>query len=1008
MWHNNATPVPLPVQLGDRVLVRDRPWRVERVTDLPGSHVALQVAALDGQNPARLSVVSPPEEFALLPSEAPSFGTSQIDSFHAWLRAHQIIDATRVRETGVLSGARFGRVLLEAYQLAPALRLLAKPRPSLLVADDVGLGKTIEAGLALLELMARGRARRVLVVVPAGLVEQWRDELLDKFGLAFTLVENAAGLNRAQTDLPAGISPWDGLPFVITSIDFLKKETVRQRALRKRWDLVIVDEAHALAESGTPQNPYRTLRTRLGTALRDGTRGLLLLTATPHNGYPHSYRSLLELVEPTLATFHGDPAAVQRRIESARIRRMKAQIYRIGADGGKEPVFPKRFVCGIPVSGLDPHERELLTKVAAYCSKTAEAAAEDERDLISFAMQIVKKRALSSRQALTTTIERRLDALRNEQHRTEPPDRGELRDLQVGLPLSDAAAERTADRILRSAIPKEERRRKSEVKALNAIRKLLKQLPARDPKIEALTTEIRSVLADAPGEKFIVFTEYLDTLDAVARRFDSDPDLRERYVILKGGLSRKQRRARQDEFAKPDIRVLLATDAASEGLNLQRHCRRIIHVELPWNPNRLEQRNGRVDRYGQTRNPEIRYLYYPDSPEDDVLAAIVTKIEQMRDDRVSTPDILGIVGGTGEIEQRLVALDPEAADVASRKADLVKHFEDRTAEFVRTVQPLVAPTGDGAKELDRLLEVLNTAERLGGDDLTLEPAVLAAIGSKAVTDTGTGILRIEVPVQFRGPAVRPVYHAATFSRSVAVQHTPDEVDYITPVHPLVTAIATEARRRLLHAFASDRATLPRRLAVQPSAPGSPPAIVFTFLSSVSGGGGLLEEQVLAIKAAPDGSTEVLPDGVASLHESASQGEVQTQEIEQLFDACFDELFVRASTEAARVVAARADALRARRAEQAALLRRDLETDLVDRLREIDEEEARARGLAEQDGQRRLFGADDSRTGGFEARRAAARSQAAIRLEDIAEFESVQAPGQPRPLGALLLVPEGVQ
>jgi hypothetical protein len=620
-------------------------------------------------------------------------------------------------------------------------------------------------------------------------------------------------------------------------------------------------------------------------------------------------------------------------------------------------------------------------------------------------MQIVKKRALSSRQALATTIDRRLDALRNDQHRAEPPDRGELRDLQVGLPLSDAAAERTADRIVRSAIPKEERRRKSEVRALNAIRKLLRQLPARDPKIEALSTEIRAVLADAPGEKFIVFTEYLDTLDAVARRFDTDPDLRERYVILKGGLSRKQRRARQDEFAKPDIRVLLATDAASEGLNLQRHCRRIIHVELPWNPNRLEQRNGRVDRYGQTRNPEIRYLFYPDSPEDDVLAAIVTKIEQMRDDRVSTPDILGIVGGTGDIEERLVALDPEAADVASRKADLVKHFEDRTAEFVRTVQPLVTPAGDGAEELNRLLEILNTAEPLAGDDLTLEAAVLAAFGSKAVTDTGNGLLRIEVPLQFRGPGVRPVYHAATFRRSVAVRHTPDEVDYITPVHPLVAAIAAEARRRLLHSFASDRAMSARRLAVQSSAAGSSPAIVFTFLSSTSVGGGLLEEQVLAVKVATDDTAQVLPDGIASLHESPSQGDVQPQVMTRLFEPCFDELFARASTEAAVVAGARAEALRARRAEQATLLRRDLETDLVDRLREIDEEETRARGLEELGGQRRLFGADDRRAGGFEARRAAARSQAAIRLEDIAEFGTVERPGQPRPLGALLLVPE---
>jgi hypothetical protein len=176
--------------------VRDRAWRVARVQEVAGDRTVLQVEALDGCEPRRLSVVSPPEEIVPLGPEAPALDAACFDSFPAWSRLHRLIAASAVRETGVLSGARFGRVQIEAYQLAPALRLLAKPRPSLLVADDVGLGKTIEAGLALLELMARGRASRVLVVVPPGLLDQWREELHEKFGLAFTLIENATGLAR--------------------------------------------------------------------------------------------------------------------------------------------------------------------------------------------------------------------------------------------------------------------------------------------------------------------------------------------------------------------------------------------------------------------------------------------------------------------------------------------------------------------------------------------------------------------------------------------------------------------------------------------------------------------------------------------------------------------------------------------------------------------------------------------------------------------------------------------
>ncbi len=452
---------------GDRVLLRDRPWRVRSIVTGANDHRILEVEALDGDVPRMLSVVTPPEVPRPLPTLDVEFDRSGLESLNAWSNAHRILGATLIRETGLLTGARFGRVALEAYQLAPALRLLAKPRPSLLVADDVGLGKTVEAGLALLELLARGRADRTLVVTPPGLMDQWHDELLEKFGLDFTILDNAAGVARVQTSLPAGVNPWDALPRVITSLDFIKKETVRHRALRKRWDLVIVDEAHALAESGTPDNPYRTQRTRLGLELRKASRGLILLTATPHNGYSHSFRSLLELVEPVGATFNGSREDVQRRIDGARIRRMKAQIKRRLPAGNQESVFPVREVRGIPVAGLSAAEGELMRKVASYCSRTARQAEDTEAaELVGFAMQIVKKRALSSRAALEKTIEHRLSALKKEEEQEEPPDRAELRDFQADLPLGEAAAERTARRILKSAIPPDERRRNPECRRL--------------------------------------------------------------------------------------------------------------------------------------------------------------------------------------------------------------------------------------------------------------------------------------------------------------------------------------------------------------------------------------------------------------------------------------------------------------------------------------------------------------------------------------------------------------
>ncbi|WP_166485065.1 DEAD/DEAH box helicase [Candidatus Desulforudis audaxviator] len=471
----------LSVNVGDRIKLRQRAWRIRGRRSLPPHIVIFELESLDTEKPRSISVVVPPDEFFVLPTESLYFDVKGLNAFASWANDHRLIAATLMRETAVLSGARFGRVCLEAYQLAPTLRLLNKPRPSLLIADDVGLGKTIEAGLALLELAARGRARRVLVVTPPGLLLQWKDELEEKFGMQFTLIENAAGLARVQTQLPAGISPWEALPRVLTSIDFLKKETVRDRALRKQWDLIIVDEVHGLAEAGTPANPYRTQRTRLGLALRDSAKGLILLSATPHNGYPHSFRSLINLVEPTAATFHGKPETIARRVQRAMIRRMKPQIVHKLPNGTEEPVFPRRDVQGIPVE-VKGAERELLKKVAAYCSRTARSAKEAENaEQVTFAMQIIKKRSLSSRNALGKTIENRLNALRKKDEEEVPPTNAEIRDLQADLPLDEATAERTAIRIIKSALPKEEKQRKAEIRALNDIRKTLRSLPERDP-----------------------------------------------------------------------------------------------------------------------------------------------------------------------------------------------------------------------------------------------------------------------------------------------------------------------------------------------------------------------------------------------------------------------------------------------------------------------------------------------------------------------------------------------
>ncbi|SRR6266567_3293275 len=453
-----------------RVFVRDKIWRVEDATPVDGDRQLFSL--FDPQGGETLKVLSPPEAVQPLPDTSPVFEQRTITPWHGWLLDHQVVRAASLKDEGEFAAFHSGRISPEPYQFAPVEKLLQLPRPCLLIADDVGLGKTIEAGICYLELLARGRGRRMLLIVPPGLILQWQDEMLEKFGLTFEAVENTASLDLLQTRLSEGIKPWVFFNRVITSVEFLKKSEILRSALAPRWDVIVVDEAHYLAESGTPRNPYTTARARLGQQLRDSCDALMLLTATPHNGYSHSFRSLLEIVEPTDATFGGEREVIERRISRNMIRRLKSQIYKTAEGGKRVPAFmPREPVKQLGVSNLRAAEKAIFTKVSGYCARTAAAAAgEDDSELVNFAMQIIKKRLLSSRAALTETVNNRLNALASRQPAEEPPSRTEVRELQGDLPLSEATYERIAGRVLRSALPKEAKRREVERRKVQEIR----------------------------------------------------------------------------------------------------------------------------------------------------------------------------------------------------------------------------------------------------------------------------------------------------------------------------------------------------------------------------------------------------------------------------------------------------------------------------------------------------------------------------------------------------------
>lgn len=966
----------------NRVILRNRTWRVRGVSDL-GSRKWLQLE--DPYSGEQVDALCPPDEFEVLAEPAAGLDRRSLTSYAQWRTLHQAV-ALQAVPKGMYAGYVAGRISPERYQFEPLRKLLSGPRRGILIADDVGLGKTVETGICLLELIARGVGRRILIVVPPGLIPQWLDEMWDKFGLKFHSIENSAALDRAQTVVAEGTQPWAYFDRVITSTEYLKRKDVHAAALAHPWDVVVIDEAHYLAESGTPANPYGTARTRLGPKLRQASRSLILLTATPHNGYSHSFRSLLELVEPADATLHGRREDVLKRVSRNMTRRLKHQIFKTGPDGKRVPAFPPRKpVEAIEVGNLLSEEKEVFGLVSAYCAKTLSAADEDKADVVSFAMQIVKKRMLSSRLALRNTVENRLKAL-GEKEPEEPPKQGEIRELFGDLPVSEAEAERTALRLLRTAVSRDVKRRNAEKKQLKAIAVLLDKLaPEPDPKIAALIANLETGVIAHTDEKAIIFTEYRDTLAALKEAFDAHPQLKGAYVELTGGLSPRQRKQRIARFHEDECRVLLATDAASEGLNLQEKCRQLYHFELPWNPNRLEQRNGRIDRHGQLREPIIRYLMYPDSPEDTILDKLVRRIANISNDRVATPDILGIFQTT-RVESVLTGIE-SMAEADQQAGALLKEVDKKEHEFSTGMGALMfseesqSPYGDN-----------HSADAVLGDDLPFEQTIIDVLREGLTPGQINETWALQVPRYLQGAGVASSYASVTFRRSVAVAHPADLVEYIHRLHPLAKAIAEYAAEKLTLEPARNHFAM--RIAARRSAHVKEPVAIFSFQEFCAGFGG----QVFSIGFTAK-ENRLDDDHVARIeNDAALPGEVDWSMCETAFGA-FAELQAMAGQTAKRHVENEVASRRVEASELADRMHEEAAQYRIDRLAEIDVEEK-----AEKAGSKDQYSLFRTVATNWDARRAGVETHFQTRLKEIERFVQIPDPADPQPLGVLLVFP----
>jgi len=540
---------------------------------------------------------------------------------------------------------------IEDYQLDPVVRAIQMPRVNLLIADDVGLGKTIEAGMVALELILRHRARRVLVLCPASLQVQWRDQMRDKFGLDFRIVDSEL-MRDLRRKRGINVNPWGHFPRLITSIDFLKrerplrlfKETLPQEGQSlypRRYDILILDESHNCAPSGRGKYATDSLRTQALRVLVPHFEHKLFLSATPHNGYPESFTALLELLDDQ--RFARDTTPDCRQLEAVMVRRLKSEL---PAKFDGSPRFPARKLDTLEVP-YSVEEKAAASNLKRYSELRHKGVADNaEKFATDFVMLTLKKRLFSCPQAFAITLEQHERSLSTARRRgtTSKPSVGILQqqidraeedyfdDLEYEEATDDAVD--AASLLFREPSPEE----------LDLLKRMKDWAVAASTRPDSKAIELIHWLNThiRPGgkwsdERVIIFTEYratqnwLQTILASAGFTGGD-----RLMTMYGGMDKDQREAVKAAFqtdpAKSPVRILLATDAASEGIDLQNHCHRLIHYEIPFNPNRLEQRNGRIDRHGQRASEVLVYHFVSKGYKERENALFAVPVGDLEDD----------------------------------------------------------------------------------------------------------------------------------------------------------------------------------------------------------------------------------------------------------------------------------------------------------------------------------------------------------------------------------------
>lgn len=583
--------------VGSLVTARGREWVV-----LPSSDEdVLLLRPLAGSEHDGCGIYLPMEAADVRQAAFPPPDPARATDFTA---ARLVRDAARLSlRSGAGPFRSLGRIAVRPrpYQFVPLIMALRLNSVRLLIADDVGVGKTIEAGMITRELLDRGDARRLCVLCPPHLCDQWQKELEEKFAI-FAVIVRSNTLARLERDVqPPGKSIYEYYPHIVVSIDFAKLDSRKHDLLAHAPDLVIVDEAHGAARPGGHARSDQQLRYELVRDLaKNEERHLLFVTATPHSGIEASFQSLLGLLDPRFETLDLQQVGDRERARLARhfVQRARVDVRKwMGAD----TQFPTRVPVEVPYS-LSPAYRELFESVRTFTRDLIkEPGLSRPRQRVRYWAALALLRCVMSSPAAAV---RAFDArLRAAQEADEDVDedlrRRETMDPIAGEMALDAEPEASIEVAIAEAGTGAERKLRQFRRQTEAI-----MADGQDLKIAEAATAVTALLRD--GFRPIVYCRYVATATYVAAELERRlrAQFKDLHVIAVTGEtgSDEEREARVAELTASQRRVLVATDCLSEGVNLQDHFDAVVHYDLPWNPNRLEQREGRVDRYGQPRD----------------------------------------------------------------------------------------------------------------------------------------------------------------------------------------------------------------------------------------------------------------------------------------------------------------------------------------------------------------------------------------------------------------------